>query len=118
MTTTEAGGIVTTTRCEVVRDVYPNSAASAAGILPGDVVVRINGRPIRSAGDVLEVSHSLRSGDKVKFVFYRMKDGRPDADNPLGVPADLKNGPNREIELLITERPAVLPDPLTAPKGK
>ena len=98
VTTSETGGIVTTTRRVIVEGVYPDSPASVAKIMPGDEVVSINGKLIHSANDVREVSQNLRPGEKVKFRY---------------VPKAL--GSHRyilEIEITILERPAVYGDPL------
>jgi len=40
-------------------------------IIGGDILVEINGKPIRSARDIIRVRQGLRPGDEVEMVFYR-----------------------------------------------
>jgi Do/DeqQ family serine protease len=54
-----------------IRDVYAGSAAEEAGIQSGDVIVEVDGRPVRSASELQELIARHRPGDKVKIKFYR-----------------------------------------------
>ena len=103
VTTSETGGVVTEIRRVVVEGVYPDSPAFAAGILPGDEIVSLNGKSIQSANDVREVSQNLRVGDKLRIgrrAFVGAKRNQTD------------------VELRITERPAVYKTPLVLQKEK
>jgi serine protease Do len=53
-----------------IRDVYAGSAAEEAGIQSGDVIVEVDGRPVRSASELQELIARHRPGDKVKIKFY------------------------------------------------
>lgn len=54
-----------------VGDVYAGSAAEEAGIQSGDVIVEVDGRPVRSASELQEMIARQRPGDLVKVKFYR-----------------------------------------------
>jgi len=54
-----------------VGDVYAGSAAEEAGIQSGDVIVEVDGRPVRSASELQEMIARQRPGDRVKVKFYR-----------------------------------------------
>ncbi|MCX8112851.1 MAG: trypsin-like peptidase domain-containing protein [Bacteroidia bacterium] len=54
-----------------IRDVYGGSAAEEAGIRPGDVIVEIDGRPIRSSAELTELVARHRPGDRIKIGYYR-----------------------------------------------
>jgi regulator of sigma E protease len=60
----------------VIGVVQPNSVAAAAGIQPGDEVVRINGRPI-STWEALDVAVSSKPGIDVELVLRRDGQERP-----------------------------------------
>jgi PDZ domain-containing protein len=45
--------------------------ADKAGIPPGDVVTQANGRPIKSASDLIDVLSRLKVGDRVQLVLQR-----------------------------------------------
>ena len=43
----------------VIRQVLPDTAAAAAGLQPGDILLRVNGAPLTSAEDgVRQISHA------------------------------------------------------------
>lgn len=67
--------------------VNENSAAEEAGILPGDVVVEINGNSINNVSELQEIVARYRPGDEVKVTFFR------DGKNKT-VSATLKNSKN------------------------
>jgi regulator of sigma E protease len=57
----------------IISDVYPGSNAEKAGLMPGDMVLRINGQDISSPADVSKVSKTY-SNQKVQYEVRR--DGR------------------------------------------
>jgi len=61
----------------VVNSVTPDSAAAKAGILPGDVVVAIDGKAIGSSAELRNRIGLARTGQKVKVDLVR--DGKPRA---------------------------------------
>jgi len=58
----------------VVTGVMEDSPAAAAGLQTGDVIIEINDKPVRNAGDVRNHIGLLPVGEKVDFVVVR--DGR------------------------------------------
>lgn len=58
-------------RGAVVTQVTPGSAADKAGLKAGDVVVEVNGRPMRNALDVRNSIGLLRVGEQVKIKVLR-----------------------------------------------
>lgn len=52
----------------VITEVEPYSPAYQAGLRPGMFVVRLNGKEIRSAGDVEAIARNLKPGDVVSVV--------------------------------------------------
>ncbi|MEN3040507.1 MAG: Do family serine endopeptidase [Bacteroidia bacterium] len=54
-----------------ISDVYENSAADEAGLRPGDVIVEIDDKPIRSAAELTEMIARHRPGDRIKIGYYR-----------------------------------------------
>ena len=54
--------------------VFPMSAAAEAGIQQGDVIVQVNGKPVRSAAQFVEVVRKAQRGDVLK-VLVRRGDG-------------------------------------------
>ena len=55
----------------VITQVIPGSAAEASGLLTGDVVTELNGKPVDDASDVRNVIGLLRVGDKVRIKVLR-----------------------------------------------
>jgi len=55
----------------VITKVTPNSAAAKAGLQAGDIVVDVNGRPVRDASDLRNYIGVLRVGEKVKLEILR-----------------------------------------------
>lgn len=58
----------------LVARVEPSSAASRAGLQAGDVLVRVGGRQVRSADDVVQAL-AARQGGRLRIAV--MRDGRP-----------------------------------------
>ncbi len=51
--------------------VHPGSAAEAAGLRPGDVIVQLAGQPINDDRDLHRIVEKLRSGTIVDALFWR-----------------------------------------------
>ncbi len=62
------------TRGAVVAQVVPGSAAERAGLRVGDVIVRVNGRPVRDASQLRNEVGLLRVGSRVELEV--MRDGK------------------------------------------
>ncbi len=54
-----------------VNDVYGGSAAEEAGLRAGDVIVEVDGRPVRNAAELTELVARHRPGDRIKIGYYR-----------------------------------------------
>jgi thiol-disulfide isomerase/thioredoxin len=54
-----------------VRAVVPRSPAARAGILPGDVLLSIEGEPLNEPGDVVRLVGARRAGERVSVAFAR-----------------------------------------------
>ena len=54
-----------------VAETVEGGAADKAGVLPGDVIVAVEGRPIRSSASLQERIASFRPGDKVNITLWR-----------------------------------------------
>ncbi len=66
----EAFGIEQRTGAVVV-DILPGSPAEKAGLKPGDVILEVNGRMVKSSSDVRLRIGLLRVGEKVRFTVVR-----------------------------------------------
>ena len=55
----------------VVSQVVPNSPAEKAGVLPGDVIVEMNGEPVVGSSDLRNKVGVLRVGDSVDIIAVR-----------------------------------------------
>jgi Do/DeqQ family serine protease len=55
----------------LVRAVYTQSPASKAGILPGDIIVKINNQPIKDSTDVRDLITKLKSKQKIQILASR-----------------------------------------------
>lgn len=78
----------------LVADVAENSAAKKAGIVPGDVILEIEGKKIANVNDFQENLDEHRVGEKAKIkIFRKGKEGitevefreSPASGNPLGL---------------------------------
>jgi regulator of sigma E protease len=102
----------------ILGDIAPGSAAAAAGLLPGDVVVGIGGKPVESWSDLVRI---VRESPGLPLRFEYRRDGR--LMSAEITPAPAKSG-GREIgrigaavadsalerdDMLITVRYGVLP---------
>jgi S1-C subfamily serine protease len=54
----------------VVIVVEPGSPASSAGLVPGDVIVSLAGKPVTSAASLSAIESSLKQGEKVAITAY------------------------------------------------
>jgi PDZ domain-containing protein len=63
-----------------VAQVIPNTPASAAGILPGDVIVKANDTKIAGVDDLQKTLASVKPGDTVKLAVQHA--GRPEGEAP------------------------------------
>ncbi|MGM0554551.1 MAG: DegQ family serine endoprotease [Pseudomonadota bacterium] len=79
------------TQGAVITRVDPGSAAARAGLQPGDVVLRMDGQPIRSGGDLRNRLGLLRAGSEVTLDVLR--DGRERA-----ITARLERPDERRVE--------------------
>ena len=57
----------------LVSDVDRGSAAERAGILPGDIVLRVNGRPINTLDEALALNKSILPGELAEGDIWRNK---------------------------------------------
>ncbi|QOY88804.1 trypsin-like peptidase domain-containing protein [Paludibaculum fermentans] len=58
----------------ILSDVAPHGAADAAGLQPGDVLISIDGKPIREVRDLALTVFQRSPGDELKIVFQRGKE--------------------------------------------
>ena len=56
----------------VAAEVASPSAASRAGVRPGDVLIAIDNQPIEGRADVLELQHASRPGDRHGYTLLRL----------------------------------------------
>ena len=63
-----------------VAQVIPDTPASAAGILPGDVIVEANDSKIDGVDDLQKTLASVKPGDTVKLAVHHA--GRPEDEAP------------------------------------
>src|SRR5580704_278215 len=64
-------------RAMLVRHVTPGSPAEQVGVLPGDQIIAINGRPIRSADFQTTVWRQHQPGDAVQLTILRPGQSAP-----------------------------------------
>jgi serine protease DegS len=76
----------------LVRHVYPKSPAEAQEITRGDVITRVNGKPLRGAQDLLARIAMLKPGQPVRLRLWRRS------------PAELE-GREHNVRLEVVERP-------------
>jgi S1-C subfamily serine protease len=55
----------------VVRGIYPNGPAFERGIQPGDVIVELDGKPVRTEDDLKAIERGLKIGQRVKVLLQR-----------------------------------------------
>ena len=54
-----------------IQDVRTSSVAERAGILTNDILLEINGFPIRSTNNFFRVTGNIQKGDPIQFVIFR-----------------------------------------------
>ncbi len=74
----------------LVIDTVPGSAAEGV-VLPGDVIVELDGHPIEFRSDVIDLMRDKAVGDPVSLVVLREEDG---AEEPQRVTLELVLGPH------------------------
>lgn len=57
-----------------IRSVFTNGPAQVAGLSSGDVVLKVNGKPIQSASSLEEMIKGMKAGEMLKFT--KMDDGK------------------------------------------
>jgi PAS domain S-box-containing protein len=67
-------GVLWSARAEgvVATEIAPGSAAAAAGIERGDVLLAVNGSPVDTPADVVEFQHSGQPGTRLKYTVVRL----------------------------------------------
>ncbi len=60
----------------LVSSVQPGSAAEQAGVQPGDVIVKYDGKPVGGAGELSALVGQATPGDKVKLQILRKGDAK------------------------------------------
>ena len=67
-------GVLWSARAEgvVATEIAPASAAAAAGIERGDVLLAVNGSPVDTPGDVVEVQHRGVAGTRLNYTVLRL----------------------------------------------
>src|SRR5262245_5301644 len=58
----------------VAAEVAAPSAASRAGVRPGDILIAIDSQPIEGRADVLAMQHAARAGDRHTYTLLRLGD--------------------------------------------
>ncbi len=71
----------------IVRQVIPDTPASATGLLPGDVITAVDGIPVGSAADLTNIMDQRRPGDTVMLTWVDR------AGIPRSAPLVLAKGP-------------------------
>jgi two-component system, NtrC family, sensor kinase len=54
------------------RIVDDSSPAARAGVKPGDVLIAVNGRPVQSVENLVEIFHSAARGDRLDYTVLRL----------------------------------------------
>lgn len=101
--TVEDRGFLNVTRQVRITGVFPESPALQAGIQPGDVLLRINDKPVRNSADVRETSLRLRPGDTLTLRIIRFSKQQPT---------------QKDVELKISPRPMEVKPAITLPSKK
>lgn len=87
----------------ILSDVVPHSAAEAAGLLQGDIVLAVAGKPIREARELMAAVFNSRIGDEIAVEIQR---GKAKMSKNVAVvarpkdPGDLADLASREAHLV------------------
>ena len=88
-------GIVPKDAHLVIASVLPGSTAEAAGILAGDVLLRIGEAAITDAAQLSQVLHAYRAGDRATFFIERS--GKVLEKTTIFKPKPLETGPDFDV---------------------
>ena len=55
------------------RVVDQDSPAAKAGVRGGDVLIAVNGRPVQTAGDLVDIFHGASRGDRLEYTVLRLQ---------------------------------------------
>lgn len=72
----------------LVSKVSPDSAAAAAGLKPGDVILEVNGEPVQRSGSLSSRVGLSAPGDKVRLKVWRDKSAREIEAKLGGLPSE------------------------------
>jgi Do/DeqQ family serine protease len=86
-------------RGAVITQVQPGSSAEEAGIQAGDVVIELNGRPVRNSSDLRNRIGLVRIGEKVKLTIVR-NGKRKTLSMRVAAPKEITAGPGTPMEKL------------------
>lgn len=81
-----------------VIDVTSGSGADDAGIIPGDVIIGIEGESITSMSELNNIKNKYKVGDTITLTIYRSADGVP------------LNGENFDVDVVLTEAAPEIPE--------
>lgn len=56
----------------VVGEIAPHTPAAVAGLMAGDVLLAIDGRPVQAVDDVVRALHAAAAGDLVRYTVFRL----------------------------------------------
>jgi membrane-associated protease RseP (regulator of RpoE activity) len=87
----------------LVTEVMPSGPAAKAGIVQGDVIAAIDGRPVDSPSQLLERIHQFKPADKVKVAW--LHEGKR-SEQSISLGACVEAGGGREAPETPRERPA------------
>src|SRR5205823_2983979 len=107
-------GVLWTARPEgvVAAEVVPRSTAASAGIERGDVLLAVNGQPISTAADVVDVQHRSRAGERLVYTLLLLHFTLVFPERPNQNPTENRNAERRTVN---AERPAWLVPAMYAP---
>ena len=72
----------------LVAEVVPGSAAEHAGLQPGDVILKINGKPITGSGELSAMIGQASPGDSIKLEIWRKGASREIGATLAAAPSD------------------------------
>jgi Do/DeqQ family serine protease len=73
----------------VISRVDNNSPAARAGLEPGDIIVSVNGRPVKNSHDIRNIIGLMQIGDKVELQYFR-GDEKRETTATIGKPKKLQ----------------------------